>query len=242
MTTVHDPSRQDRSSPVDRGPRTLMAASSIQHRWHELLDEHDRARAQQERRRHPRVALVVAAGVKLGGDGPGMRCETSDVSESGVRLRTAGFPIPPGQAFLVLVPSHGEPIASLVEVLETRSVGRGPATETHARFLRLPPQSRVRLRRLIAAARHPSATHAERTGSPPPDGADAVSSAEAARLLHMAPRTINRWAHQGRLPITGRRGRHYRFSRTAISVIATRLSVGRDCAGATIDAASDDPG
>jgi hypothetical protein len=146
-----------------------------------------RTHAQQERRRHPRVALVVDAGVKLGGDGPGVRCETSDVSESGVRLRTAGAPVVPGPAFLVLVPSQGQPIASLVELLESRWVGRAPATEIHARFLRMPPESRVRLERLIAAAGHPSTTHAERRWSRLPESADGVGTGEAARLLHMAP-------------------------------------------------------
>ena len=64
-----------------------------------------------------------------------------------------------------------------------------------------------------------------------------MTSTEAAHLLHMAPRTVNRGALDGRLPSTGMSAGQYRFSHKAVAVIARRLSLGRHSTAPTNDAA-----
>lgn len=50
-----------------------------------------------------------------------------------------------------------------------------------------------------------------------------IHTAEAARMLRVSPKTISRWAKQGRLPHVVTLGGHRRFPASAIHELATRL-------------------
>lgn len=50
-----------------------------------------------------------------------------------------------------------------------------------------------------------------------------IRTAEAARMLRVSPKTISRWAKQGRLPHVVTLGGHRRFPASAIHELATRL-------------------
>lgn len=117
----------------------------------------DAALARSERRRHRRIPLVVSSAIERGGE-PAVACTTSDVSESGVRLRTDGALLAPGPACLVLTPPDGAPFVSLVELLETRPVGQASQADTHAQFLEVPAETRARFAQLIAACDRPAPT------------------------------------------------------------------------------------
>jgi excisionase family DNA binding protein len=51
-------------------------------------------------------------------------------------------------------------------------------------------------------------------------GEEYIAPAEAARLLKVSPRTITRWAREGRLPSITTLGGHRRFPRAAIEGLA----------------------
>ncbi len=51
---------------------------------------------------------------------------------------------------------------------------------------------------------------------------DYLRAAEAAALLHVSPKTVSRWAKEGRLPYVLTLGGHRRFPRHAIETIARR--------------------
>lgn len=51
-------------------------------------------------------------------------------------------------------------------------------------------------------------------------GEDYIAPAEAARLLKVSPRTITRWAREGRLPSITTLGGHRRFPRATIEALA----------------------
>jgi excisionase family DNA binding protein len=55
--------------------------------------------------------------------------------------------------------------------------------------------------------------------------ADYLRAAEAAALLHVSPKTISRWAKEGRVPHIVTRGGHRRFPRREIEALAERLKV-----------------
>lgn len=50
-----------------------------------------------------------------------------------------------------------------------------------------------------------------------------IRTAEAARILRVSPKTISRWAKQGRLPHVVTLGGHRRFPAAAIHELAGRL-------------------
>lgn len=56
-----------------------------------------------------------------------------------------------------------------------------------------------------------------------------MTPGEAARYLHVSPKTINRWANQGLLPCIVTLGGHRRFLRTDIeAAVVGMASRGRD--------------
>ncbi|MDQ3963218.1 MAG: helix-turn-helix domain-containing protein [Actinomycetota bacterium] len=50
-----------------------------------------------------------------------------------------------------------------------------------------------------------------------------IRTAEAARILRVSPKTISRWAKQGKLPHVVTLGGHRRFPATAIRELAGQL-------------------
>lgn len=52
-----------------------------------------------------------------------------------------------------------------------------------------------------------------------------LTPAQAARLLHVSPKTIARWAHQGRLACLVTPGGHRRFPREAVVAIAGQMAL-----------------
>jgi excisionase family DNA binding protein len=53
---------------------------------------------------------------------------------------------------------------------------------------------------------------------------DYVTPGEAARQLHVTPKTINRWANQGLLPCVVTLGGHRRFRRDDIDAAVQKMS------------------
>ena len=53
-----------------------------------------------------------------------------------------------------------------------------------------------------------------------------LRAAEAAALLHVSPKTISRWAREGKLGHVVTLGGHRRFSRDEIEALAERMAVG----------------
>lgn len=52
---------------------------------------------------------------------------------------------------------------------------------------------------------------------------DYLRTAEVARLLHVSPKTISRWANEEKLPFVRTLGGHRRFPADQIFAIAARL-------------------
>jgi len=52
-----------------------------------------------------------------------------------------------------------------------------------------------------------------------------IRTAEAAKMLRVSPKTISRWAKQGKLPHVVTLGGHRRFPASAIQELATRLEI-----------------
>ncbi len=52
-----------------------------------------------------------------------------------------------------------------------------------------------------------------------------IRTAEAARMLRVSPKTVSRWAKQGKLPHVVTLGGHRRFPADAIERLATTLEV-----------------
>ena len=66
----------------------------------------------------------------------------------------------------------------------------------------------------------------EHTPSPSPsksNGRGYLRAAEAAALLHVSPKTISRWAREGKLGHVVTLGGHRRFSRSEIEALAERM-------------------
>ena len=51
-----------------------------------------------------------------------------------------------------------------------------------------------------------------------------LTSGEAARILHVSSKTVDRWADQGRVPCSVTLGGHRRFSRRAILAVAEQMA------------------
>ena len=52
-----------------------------------------------------------------------------------------------------------------------------------------------------------------------------ITSGEVARILRVSPKTVARWAKEGRLPHLGTLGGHWRFPATPIYDLARKLHV-----------------
>lgn len=52
-----------------------------------------------------------------------------------------------------------------------------------------------------------------------------IRTAEAAKMLRVSPKTISRWAKQGKLPHVVTLGGHRRFPASAIRELANRLEI-----------------
>lgn len=50
-----------------------------------------------------------------------------------------------------------------------------------------------------------------------------LRAAEAARILHVSPKTVSRWATEGRIPHSVTLGGHRRFPKDAIERIADEM-------------------
>lgn len=65
-------------------------------------------------------------------------------------------------------------------------------------------------------------------GMPEPQSGDNngvyIRTAEAAKMLRVSPKTVSRWAKQGRLPHVVTLGGHRRFPQQAIERLATQLA------------------
>ena len=54
--------------------------------------------------------------------------------------------------------------------------------------------------------------------------AEYVTPGEAARYLHVSPKTINRWANDGRIPCIVTLGGHRRFRREDVDAAVRQMS------------------
>jgi len=52
-----------------------------------------------------------------------------------------------------------------------------------------------------------------------------IRTAEAARILRVSPKTVSRWAKEGKIPHVLTLGGHRRFPSTAIEELARRLEI-----------------
>ena len=52
-----------------------------------------------------------------------------------------------------------------------------------------------------------------------------IRTAEAARILRVSPKTVSRWAKEGKIPHVMTLGGHRRFPSTAIQELARRLEI-----------------
>ena len=53
-----------------------------------------------------------------------------------------------------------------------------------------------------------------------------IRTAEAARILRVSPKTVSRWAKEGKIPHVMTLGGHRRFPSIAIHDLARRLEIG----------------
>ena len=51
-----------------------------------------------------------------------------------------------------------------------------------------------------------------------------LTPSQAARILHVSPKTVDRWADQGRIPCVVTLGGHRRFSRDAVLAVADQMA------------------
>ena len=56
-----------------------------------------------------------------------------------------------------------------------------------------------------------------------PGSHDYLTTSEVAELLHVSPKTVTRWAREGRLPHSRTLGGHRRYPGEAIRQLATEL-------------------
>ena len=53
-----------------------------------------------------------------------------------------------------------------------------------------------------------------------------LTPGQVARMLHVSPKTVNRWANEGRIPCIVTLGGHRRFQREEIERVAERMASG----------------
>jgi excisionase family DNA binding protein len=51
-----------------------------------------------------------------------------------------------------------------------------------------------------------------------------LTPSQAARILHVSPKTVDRWADQGRIPCVVTLGGHRRFAREAVLAVADQMA------------------
>jgi excisionase family DNA binding protein len=50
-----------------------------------------------------------------------------------------------------------------------------------------------------------------------------LKPSEVARILHVSPKTVDRWANQGRIPCIVTLGGHRRFTRADVAAVAEEM-------------------
>jgi excisionase family DNA binding protein len=66
---------------------------------------------------------------------------------------------------------------------------------------------------------------AQPDGDPTADTRDYLHTAEVADILHVSPKTVSRWAKDGKLPFLKTLGGHRRFPAAQIRQLADELQV-----------------
>jgi excisionase family DNA binding protein len=59
-----------------------------------------------------------------------------------------------------------------------------------------------------------------------PSGGEYLTPSEVAAILHVSPKTVTRWATEGRIPCIVTLGGHRRFRREDVEAIAERMAGG----------------
>jgi excisionase family DNA binding protein len=75
------------------------------------------------------------------------------------------------------------------------------------------------------AARKGCAVAAQPSGKAAPDTPSYLHTAEVADILHVSPKTVSRWAKEGKLPFLKTLGGHRRYPAAEIRQLATELQV-----------------
>jgi excisionase family DNA binding protein len=65
----------------------------------------------------------------------------------------------------------------------------------------------------------------QRSGKAVPDPPSYLHTAEVADILHVSPKTVSRWAKEGRLPFLKTLGGHRRYPEAEIRQLAHELQV-----------------
>ena len=58
----------------------------------------------------------------------------------------------------------------------------------------------------------------------PPEDEKYLTPGGAARILHVSPKTVNRWAHEGRIPCIVTLGGHRRFRLDDVQAVAEQMA------------------
>ena len=66
---------------------------------------------------------------------------------------------------------------------------------------------------------------AQRSGKAAPDLPRHLHTAEVADILHVSPKTVSRWAKEGKLPFMSTLGGHRRYPAAEIRQLAEELQV-----------------
>ena len=76
-----------------------------------------------------------------------------------------------------------------------------------------------------SAAREGCAVAAQPSSKAPPDLPPYLRAAEVADILHVSPKTVSRWAKEGKLPFLKTLGGHRRYPAAEIHQLADELQV-----------------
>lgn len=71
----------------------------------------------------------------------------------------------------------------------------------------------------IAMTERSSEPDSSRNAVPERDADEFLGPARAAHMLHVSPKTINRWANEGRIPCVVTLGGHRRFKRSDVDTV-----------------------